>query len=227
MPQTYHDIQDNVPRVFGSVDTIQLDLMDGVFVPQRTWPYRKVVHGKLQVESDKIWEQLQLQDRGLPSWEDVDYELDLMVQDADMYLDQWIALGPKRIIFHLESLKDVSKTIQDLQEIRTLIEIGLAIDNTTPVADLFPHLDMIDCVQLMGIARIGFQGEDFDERVLDRIRELKAHAPGTVVQIDGSVNMGTIQRLRDAGAERFVAGSAVWGAGDASEMVKELQNQVL
>ena len=164
MPQSFEDIREHVERVAGQASTVQLDIMDGEFVPEATWPYGG--GQRLEVGS---WNQLQEQEVGLPFWEEIDYELDLMVQDADKRLDEWIALGPKRIIFHLEALDNVVELLEKAQGARSLVEIGLAIDSATPVGDLFPHLEMIDCVQLMGIARIGYQGEPFDESVLDQI----------------------------------------------------------
>lgn len=231
MPQSFDDIREYAGRVVGHVSTVQLDIMDGKFVPETTWPFKEVAgckrrpapHGAGLEVASSSWAQLQEQEAGLPFWEEVDYELDLMVQDADKKLDEWIALGPRRIIFHLEALEDVVGLLEKAQGVRSLVEIGLAIGSATPVRELFPHLEMIDCVQLMGIGRIGFQGEPFDETVLDRIRELKVHAPHMLVQVDGAVSRDTINELCDAGAERFAVGSAIWRGGDAGEMVGELK----
>ena len=115
------------------------------------------------------------------------------------------------IIFHLETLTDPYDLIQKLQGLRDTIEFGLAISNDTPTELLYPHLDMIDCVQFMGIAEIGLQGQDFDERVLDKIRDIKSVNPHILIQVDGSVNNSTIEILEQAGVERFVVGSAFFG----------------
>lgn len=229
MPQSYSKMEKLVEQVSDVVDVIQLDLMDGSFVPEKTWPFKefKSKKSKMDYITDIPWQELQTDDLGLPHWDEVDYELDLMIQDADLYLDHWIALGPKRIIFHLESLSDVEKLMNEVQGIRSLIEIGLCINNNTPIDELLPHLEMIDCVQFMGIARIGFQGEDFDERVFDKIASLKIHAPGMPIQVDGSVNMDTIERLKEAGVERFVVGSAVFGTDNPALSVEELESLVV
>jgi len=229
MPQSYSKMEKLVSQVVGSVDMIQLDLMDGIFVPEKTWPFKefKSKRPKMDFITDLSWQELQTDDLGLPYWDDVDYELDLMVQDADIYLDHWIALGPKRIIFHLESLDDVERLLNEVQGIRSLIEIGLAINNDTPIDVLLPHLEMIDCVQFMGIAKVGYQRQEFDERVLDKIASLKIHAPWMPVQVDGSVNLGTIEQLSEVGFERFIAGSAVFDEGDPKMNIEELKSLIL
>lgn len=229
MPQSYSTMEKEVERVYESVDMIQLDIMDGIFVPEKTWPFKEFKSKRPQMEfiTDIPWQELQTDDLGLPHWDEIDYELDLMVQDADVYLDHWIALGPKRIIFHLESLDDIERLLNEVQGIRSLIEIGLSINNDTSVDMLLPHLEMIDCVQFMGIAHIGYQGQAFDERVLDKITSLKMHAPSMPIQVDGSVNMNTIQRLRQAGVERFVVGSAIFESDDPQASVAELQDLVV
>jgi len=228
MPQSYSKMEKLVIQVADVVDMIQLDLMDGIFVPEKTWPFKefKSKRPKMDFITDISWQELQTDDLGLPLWDQVDYELDLMVQDADVYLDHWIALGPKRIIFHLESLDDVERLMNEVQGIRSLIEIGLSISNDTPIDELLPHLEMIDCVQFMGIAKIGYQGQDFDERVFDKISSLKIHAPSMPIQIDGSVNQYTLEKLHAAGVERFVAGSAVFAADDPSKSVEDLRSMV-
>ena len=224
MPQSYRDMEKHVDHIVGLVDMVQLDLMDGVFVPDKTWPFKefKSKRPKMDFITDLPWQELQTDDLGLPHWQEVDYELDLMIQDADVYLDHWIALGPKRIIFHLESLQDVEKLLNEVQGIRSLIEIGLAISNDTSVDALLPHLEMIDCVQVMGIARIGFQGEPLDERVFEKITSIKIHAPFMPIQVDGSVHTATVEIFRDAGIERFVAGSAIFEGTDIPGNVKAL-----
>jgi ribulose-phosphate 3-epimerase len=79
-----------------------------------------------------------------------------------------------------------------------------------------------DYVELMGIDEIGRQGQPFDERVLQRIRDIKAKYPDLEVSIDGSVNEDTLPRLKEAGADRFVVGSAILNAENPEAMHKKL-----
>lgn len=211
MPKNYKDLEDHVERVLNDrVGIVQLDIMDGGFVPERTWPFRQGFDDEGNF-SDAVWNDVQEGDRGLPHWNILDYELDLMVRHPEKMLEAWLALGPARIIFHLESLADPVRVLQEMQGLRDTVEVGLSLDNDTPVGDLYPHLEVIDCVQFMGIAQIGYQGQAFDERVIDRIRELQSHDPSVCIQVDGSVNNETIEELEKIGVERFVVGSAFFG----------------
>ncbi|MCB9809038.1 hypothetical protein H6776_01430 [Candidatus Nomurabacteria bacterium] len=226
MPQSFRDIEKHVEIVLDVAGCVQLDIMDGVFVPEKTWPFKefKSKRSDMNQITDYAWRDLQNEDIGWPYWQDMDYELDLMVQDADLYLDQWIALGPKRIIFHIESLNNIEKLLNEVQGIRSFIEIGLSLNNDTDFQEILPHLEMIDCVQVMGIARIGYQGEGLDERVFEHIQSIKIHAPHIPIQVDGSVNRSTIERFRDAGVERFVVGSAIFAGDNPREGVEELDS---
>jgi pentose-5-phosphate-3-epimerase len=82
--------------------------------------------------------------------------------------------------------------------------------------------DIIDFVQVMGIANIGYQGEPFQEESLDIISNLKERYPDLVISIDGGVSVDTIADLHDAGVDRFVSGSGVYGDGSADENIYAL-----
>ncbi len=210
MPASYEDVADHVARVVNDrIETVQLDIMDGRFVPDDTWPY--TLGGMEGALEDSTWQSLQEEDDGLPFWESIDYELDLMVRDLESTWEQWVNLGPKRIIVHYESLLDPVEFIKTHTTIRPFIELGIALNNDTPLDVLEPLIEYVDCIQLMGIARIGYQKEPFDTRVIERITECKERFPETPIQIDGAVNNETIEKLALLGVERFVIGSAFFG----------------
>ncbi len=211
MPDKFKDIEAYTGRVLNErVSTVQLDIMDGKFVHARTWPFAQGYDTERKFK-DVSWHDVQSGFSGLPHWDLIDYELDLMTADPESMLDEWIMLGPARIILHLESLKDPYTVLQKLQGLRDTVEFGLAINNDTPTDLLYPHLEVIDCVQLMGITEIGLQGQDFDERVLEKIAEIKQRAPHMLIQVDGAVNNSTIELLEEHGVERVVVGSAFFG----------------
>ena len=83
MPKNVKDIERHVALAKDSTQTFQLDIMDGIFVPEKTWPY---VHKEFDTELDD-WVALQNEDAGLPYWEDVDYELDLMTRHPEQMMD--------------------------------------------------------------------------------------------------------------------------------------------
>ena len=150
-----------------------------------------------------------------------------MVKDAIKQFDFFVRLGAKRIIFHLEA-EDEKELIDFINSIdlytRENLEIGIAINTTTPIEKVLPFINSIDFVQCMGIEHIGFQGEAFDERVLVQIRELKDKYPDLIISVDGSVNENTAPLLVEAGASRLVVGSALMRSFDVKETIKELEN---
>src|SRR3989344_3782620 len=197
MPKDYEDLDEKMSLFVGVVPFVQLDIMDGKFVPARTWPYPRDAH----------FDAIVAEEEGMPRWEEIDFEADLMVENPELAVPKWVSAGARRIIVHVESMVDFEKIRASVPV--GLIELGLAINTTTPLSAIEPYIDRIDFLQCMGIARIGFQGEEFDERVLENVRALRAKYSELPISIDGSVNMDTARSLVDAGATRLVAGSAI------------------
>jgi ribulose-phosphate 3-epimerase len=131
-------------------------------------------------------------------------------------------MQPARVVMHVESVEDPQKLFLALELARGIIEIGLSISNDTSNDVLEKYIDDCDFIQLMGISKIGAQGELFDERVLEKISYFHAKYPDKVISIDGSVNENTIKKLADAGATRFVCGSAVFEERDVAGNIEKL-----
>lgn len=213
-----NDLRQKIANVVNVARIVQIDICDGKFVDSTSWPMHKddIASTSLILEEQE----------GLPYWEDLDFEFDLMVKDAIKQFDFFVRLGAKRIVFHLEAedrneLKEFIDSIDPYT--RENLDIGIAINTTTNVEELFPYINSIDFVQCMGIEHIGFQGEPFDERVLKQIRDLKNNYPDLVISVDGSVNEETAPLLVEAGASRLVAGSVLMRSFDVKETMKELE----
>ena len=222
LPKDYEEMKNQISLVRGIVDLVQIDLCDGVFVPSKTWPFST---GGFQ---DDKFMRIVNEEEGMPFWQDVDFELDLMVAEAVENFDIYTKLGPKRIIFHIEAVGNLEE-FKDFLEgmdvyIRDAIEMGVAINPQTSLEQLYPLVNYIDFVQCMGIAKIGYQSQPFDERVLDNIKTLKEKYPDLIVEVDGSVNFDTAGRLAEAGAERLAAGSVVFKSNDIRSTINELEN---
>lgn len=218
MPKKYKDLVEAVEQVQGAVDTVQIDIMDGLFTPSKTWPY-------ISTKSD-MFEKLSSEEVGLPAWEDLDYEFDLMIKRPEDSLDKWIALGPKRIIIHVESVEDHKKLFDQTDQLRGFVEIGLSFDDDTDVtkfADLVEHADF---VQVMGIDEIGAQAQPFEPRSIYNLTYLREKFPDLPLSVDGSVNLETAKNLVAAGATRLVSGSAIFHAEDPLMAIAELGQQV-
>ncbi len=175
---------------------VQIDIVDGKFVPFTSWPYTEKASPK---EMKKLIQNFIV-------------EVDLMVQEAEEVIPAYAEAGVKRMVVHLESALNLP-AIMKLKS-KYAFELGFSIDNDTDVRALTSVIPMADYVQLMGIAKIGSQGQPFDNRVLSRIKELKDEYPATLISIDGSVNTETLPLLCEAGADRFIAGSSIVGVDD-------------
>lgn len=213
MPRNHNDLVATMGIFVNVVPLVQLDIMDGKFVPNRTWPYPR----------DMFFDAIITEEEGMPHWEDLDFEVDLMIEDPEAWIVKWVSAGARRIIVHVESMRDFESI---RSAVPSLIELGLAINTTTPVSAILPHLDRVEFVQCMGIARIGFQGEDFDERVLEHIRAIRALRPEMPISVDGAVNFETAKRLVEAGATRLVSGSAILESRDVKGAISTLKDLV-
>lgn len=220
MPDQYEEIESMTAMVKNHVSTVQLDIMDGRYVPEKTWPF---VYG-----TDRDLQDLLSEEISLPFWDEVNYELDLMIERPEEQLETWLNLGASRIIFHHASVHswEAIKAIDTV--VREFIVIGCAITVHDDVEDIFPLIEngTIDYVQVMGISHIGYQGEPFESRSLEIIHTLRNKYPELEIGVDGGVSSESIAELYDVGASRFVSGSAVFHRGIVSENINHLLSYV-
>jgi len=218
MPKKFDDIAGVAGSVRRDAQTIQLDIMDGIYVPVPTWPFMFDLDYKL--------EDLRKEDNGFPFWEDINYELDLMITKPEDTLDTWLGIGASRVIFHYASVADWEPIKNIDHVLRNFVQIGLAVTIHDNLEDIFPLIDggYFDFVQVMGIDHIGYQGEPFDERCFDVIDVLREKYPDMIISVDGGVSEHSVADLADAGVNRFVAGSAIFGQGLARDNIHYLQD---
>lgn len=223
LPENYNDLRGHIESLEGSVPQVQIDICDGIFVPNKCWPYKND-----SGELGKILEQ----EEGLTEWEKIDYEVDLMVKNPILDAEKWIQAGAKRLIFHIESdgipeTMEMLKTDHLYNVLDDLLEVGVAINIDTPISALEYIIDDISFVQCMGIARIGFQHEKFDERVLEKVKEIKEKYPKILISVDGGVDFENLQSLIDVGVDRFVSGHAVFqGELEPKDAVAKFRNLI-
>ncbi len=226
IPKSFADLQEKMSAVTGFVPLVQVDVTDGVFVPSKSWPYQKGV-----AQTDPDFAAIVKEEGGFPLWEELDFEVDLMVANPEAVLQDWISAGAKRLIVHLESITtagdDPKKVFERIKknlpsrESLVYIEIGVAINPDTPNEVLEPILEYVDSVQFMGISKIGFQGQPFDERVLEKVSALRAARPNVTISVDGSVNLDTAPKLVQAGVSRLVIGSAIFGSENIAATIED------
>jgi pentose-5-phosphate-3-epimerase len=168
-----------------------------------------------------------LQDREAPPlWEEFDFEFDIMLPNPAGEVVRCIELGASRIVVHAHSVNAL-EAVQFLQQYRGgayPVEVGVAIASHGELELLQRFGGLYDYAQVMGIAHIGKQGEPFDERALETIKELRAANPTLVIQVDGAAATHP-QELAEAGADRLVVGSAIINAADPKETLLSLYNK--
>jgi ribulose-phosphate 3-epimerase len=149
----------------------------------------------------------------------------LMIEDPDRWAPAYVEAGAGSVTFHVEA---AAAPVRLARELRSLgARAGMALKPATPVEpyeDLLPELDML----LVMTVEPGFGGQSFLDMCLPKLRRARAlvdrHGLDVWLQVDGGVSLETIERCAEAGADTFVAGSAVFGADDPDAMVASLRD---
>lgn len=218
IPEDFEYLKNTLASLKGKADRVQIDVVDGIYVPSVSWPY--------EFETDKDFQNIIHQDEGMPFWEDFNFDIDMMISNPEEEYMNWVNAGASSLIFHLESLNgDKVSFIKKVKEETGLI-IAIAIQTKTSNAELEPFLDIVDFVQFMGIEKIGYQGQDFDEKVLEKIKDLRNLKPELDIAVDGSVNFDTAESLIEAGANILVSGSAILKSEDIKEAIEEMESLI-
>lgn len=212
LPKNFTEIEEKVDLIKDITDFVQIDICDGKFVKSTTWPYLK---------SDEDFEKILHEEKGMPAWEDVNYEFDLMIDNPNEDdARKWLSAGAERIVLHIESSKDLNPVISILAG---LVEIGIAIDLKTDIKELNKYENKIQFIQCMGIRKVGFQGQKFDPDTIEKVKLLKQTYPNLKIQIDGGVSLENASLLKIAGADRLIVGSALFESEDIVHSYEELK----
>jgi len=193
-----------VDRVAAVADLIHLDVMDGHFVPNLTFglPVIESILARTTVPAD----------------------CHLMIDDPDRWAPGYAEVGAFSVTFHIEAARDPLSICRDLH--RHGARAGVAIKPGTPVDALAPCLNELDMIAVMCVEP-GFGGQAFMPDMLSKIKEARALAgqlgPDIWVQVDGGIDERTIAQAAAAGADCFVAGSAVYRSEDPAAAVQHLR----
>lgn len=184
----------------GVATTVHLDVMDGAFVPDRTW-FDAIALGAMTTP--------------------LRIELHLMVTDPRRYLEQIRGITSiVRAIWHVETTADHRALIDQCHGMSK--EAGLAIDPTTPIERLVTLADALDEILVMG-AEPGLSGQAMTPAAVSRVWNIHGRWPEKTLGFDIGVNAETIPQLKQAGVTRFCAASAIFGTKDPITEAERLQ----
>ncbi len=186
-------------------DWIHLDVMDNHYVPNLSL-------------GPQICQALR--DEGIQAFIDVH----LMVKPVDRLIERFAKAGANSISFHPDATDSVANSIACARD--QGVQVGLVFNPHTPLHLLPAFIEQLDSVLLMSV-NPGFGGQAFKPEVLDKIRQAKRmiEQTGRSVRlcVDGGIHTGNIKSIRDAGADTFVVGSALFGSKDYGETIKTLK----
>ncbi len=200
------NMQADLARI-GTADFVHVDVMDNHFVPNLTFGPQMVE--RIQATSP------------------VPLDVHLMIDDPDRWAPGYAELGAASVTFHLEAANEPVALARRLRAMGA--RAGVAVKPMTPVEPLFDIIDDFDQILVMTVEP-GFGGQSFMPETMPKLRRLRdeARRRGAQVwlQVDGGISASTIAQAADAGADTFVAGSAVFGSDDPTAAIAALRETV-
>lgn len=192
---TWPEVEKKLRLVDGLTEWIQLDVSDGVFAPVKTWNNPADLLG------------LSLRSK---------LEVHLMVADAEAELRNWLLDSVIHMVIHAESLDHVQHRVLDIGK-----EVVLGFKIETPWE---PYLDLIQKIGRVLFLSVepGYQGQEFDRRVINKITSLRKVLPNIYIAVDGGINPAIARQLESAGADGLVVGSYIFSETNPAGAIKSL-----
>ena len=188
----------------GGAEWIHVDVMDGHFVPNLTFGAPLI--------------------RALGQLTRLPLDVHLMVEQPEHYIDQFADLGAAIFTFHPEATIHVERQIARVHELG--MKAGLALNPASPVGLIEEVLDELDLILVMTV-NPGFGGQDYIPAGTGKIRRIRQlltdRASAATLEVDGGITVHTIRQAWNAGADTFVAGTAVFGEGDPAVAIANLK----
>lgn len=211
--KNFKEVDEKVIAVENFVHWVHLDVMDGLFTLNPSWPYLDTEGASKDLGKIDFIET-----------SNVRAEIHLMTEHPERNIVRWIDAGAGRILVHQEST-DEDNMMGILEQLADAeVEAGIVLKYDTPINVVDQYIDQLDVVQLMSIAEIGAYGQPLEEGIYDKISSLRARYPGVTISVDGGVNLDNAGRLMQAGADYLVAGSAIFKSGNIEEVINSFKN---
>jgi ribulose-phosphate 3-epimerase len=190
----------DIAKVESCAELLHLDVMDGHFVPNITFgpPLVKSVRANTRMFLD----------------------VHLMISDPDFYAEPFVKAGADNLTFHIEVAKEPVKLVEKIRKLG--IGVSVSLNPDTPAESLEPVIDLVDMVLVMTVMP-GFGGQPFREDCLPKIEKILNRRPEVLLEVDGGINDETIGRVVQAGADTFVAGTAVFGDPQPEQAIRKLK----
>ncbi len=203
IPKDFDEIKEKFSKVLGLAKKVQIDIVDGDYAPNRTWPFNPGQNvTKLLFKDDFI------------------LEIDMLVRNPTKYIPDLIKAGARSFVIQIDSCPNLEECIDLVKSSGCFVGLGVKPSIGLDLAEnLFSKLDFLE---FMGNDKVGYSGVELDLSVLEKIREFRSHSD-LPIQIDIGVNFDTASSLIQAGATGLVSGSAVFTGDDIEENIKRLQ----
>ena len=214
LPTDLHTVQKELSRVTHLVKRVQIDIVDGEYAPTKTWPFNiKNNDDVLNMVRNNI---------NFPFSDYFVMELDMLVLHPIEYIPDFLSLGFKSFVIHIDSTDHVKECIETIKNAGCMVGIGIkpSIDSNL----IEEHIEKIDFVQFMGNDMVGFSGVELDFKLLEKIKNFKKLHPEINTQVDIGVNFDTAPLLIKSGLSAIVSNSTIFNSKDPKQAIMRLQN---